>query len=1029
MGLRVTLAGEVGLELGETRVEAGNLGRLGRVAFAYLVSERARPVPRDELADALWGEALPRSWETSVRVVVSRLRTWVGAAGLDGGEALSSAFGCYQIRLPAGTVVDIEQAEGALQSAQAALLAGDAKEARRCAKGASAIAGRDFLPGGSGTWVERRQAELRDLRLAALEALSDACLADGAASDAVAAAEEAVGLDPLRETAYVRVMAGRAAEGNRSAALRAYERCRQLLAEALGISPSPATESAYLALLADESPGPSAIAAPGQREILVAAGSGVPATLSSFVGRQDAVAEVSELVRTHRLVTLAGTGGIGKTRLALEAARGLASGFPDGAVFLALAADTDDPEAIPGDLLRTLGLAEEGGLSPINTLCRSLAHRNLLLVLDNCEHVVADAADLVAALLAASPGLTVLATSREALGVPGETVWRVPPLTVEEASRLFVERARGLQPTWSPEPSDEETLAAICRRLDGIPLAVELASARTTVLSLPEIASRLDDRFRLLTGGERTAPSRHQTLRAAIDWTYQSLPESEQRLLQRLAVFAGTFSLDAAERVGSGDGIAGPEVIDLLTALVRRSLVLAHATPGAPARFRLLETIRSYATEKLELSGEAGTARSRLQTWAAEWAQEAEARLDGPDQAVWLDRLELDHPNFRSALAADRTSLEALRLAASLGRFWEMRGHFEEGRRQLRNVLDVAAGAPSLLRARAQNAAGVLAQHQGDYPAARSRYEESLALRRRLEDRLGAAMALHGLGNVAALEHDHAAAKSLYEQSLAIGRELGEPSLVAAALANLGWVAHAGGDFPTAQAYYDDALTVRRALGDKHGIALLLGHLGDLAFQRGDYAAAGTRHGQSLDLRTELGDRAGQADSLATLGHLAMEQAHLTAARAHLERSLALRQELGDRAALPGALCNLADLALLAGDLGQAQAALDEAEAVAAEGRDHPALAHVLLHQGRLARATGSLSLAAEHYANAHKEAGLLGRDAWTAEWLEGVAATAAAGGDPGAGARLLGAADDLRREIGAPVPPHERGVHASDLA
>ncbi|MGH9226430.1 MAG: ATP-binding protein, partial [Acidimicrobiales bacterium] len=844
---------------------------------------------------------------------------------------------------------------------------------------------------------------------------------DGAA--ALVAAEEAVALEPLRESAHLRVMRAHAAAGNRADALRAYERVRKTLADELGVNPSAQTESAYLALLQDEDPAP-APTAPVR--------AGLPLPLSSFVGREAEVGEVEGLAGAHRLVTILGTGGLGKTRLALEIARRRAA---TTAVFVELA-EVRSPDDVAATALAAVGGAEEPGRPPLATLTALLAeaHAEVLLVLDNCEHVVGAAAALVLAVLQSCPGVTVLATSREALRVPGEVAWELAPLPAEDAARLFVERAVASSPGFGVAEGEAADLAAICARLDGLPLAIELAAARAGILSVGQIAERLDDRFGLLTGGARTAPERQRTLRGALDWSYDALAAPERAVLQRLSVFAGSFSLDAAERV-AGDA----DLIDLLATLVGHSLVRTERSSGG-VRYRLLETVRAYAAEKLDASGtgadggdggDGAAVRLRLLRWAADAAEAAEQHLDGPDQARWLDRLAADHANLRAALAVDTRHPDALRLAAALGRFWEMRGHFQEGRQWLRTILGDSDGSPGLSfqLARAHNAAAILAQRQGDYAAARSRLEASLALRRDAGDALGAAIALHGLGNLAALQHDLAAARRLYEESLARGRELGEDGLVAASLDNLGWVAHTGADFAAAHGYYEEALDTRRRLGDRHGTALVLGQLGDLAYQRGDYEAAARRHGESLELRTALGDRAGRADSLATLGHLALHDGDLATARARLEESLALREELGDRSGLPSALTNLADLALVAGAADEARSRLASAAAVAKAGRDGLSLAHVLIHAGRVERAAGNAGRAAGLYAEARRAGGTFAADAVGAEWLEGVGATVAIRGDGAAGARLLAAAHRLREAVGAAVPPHEQALSERDLA
>lgn len=1009
--LSVRLTGRTGLRRGGDGpgVEAGGPGGLGRLAFAYLVVHRGRPVPREELAEVLWGDRLPRTWDTSLRVIMSRLRTWLETAGLDRSEALTSALGCYQLHLPAATEIDVEEAADALVRARAALEGADPAAARAEAERAVRLAGRGFLPGGAGPWVERQQAAWEDLGTRALETLAEAALAAGDAGAALAAADQAVARQPIRESAHLLRIRAHAAAGNRGEALRAYEGLRQVLADELGVPPSPLAEAAYLALLRDGGPAP---VPPGPVRL--------PAALSSLVGRDADVEGITARLLTSRLVSLVATAGLGKTRLALEVARRTGPSFTDGATFVSLA-EVLDARAVAGRALEALGEAEEPTRAPEAALAEVVADRHLLLVLDNCEHVVDAAAALVARLLQAAPRLTVLATSREPLGVPGEQVWRVPPLSPADAERLFVERASAGGGVVGPDAS----VATVCRRLDGIPLAIELAAARAGTLPPAEIAARLDDRFQLLTGGARTSPERHRSLAAAIDWTYDALPAGEQHLLQRLSRFAGPFSLDAVEAVAhDGDG-AGAGAVDTLGALVARSLVQVVGD----GRYRLLETIRSYAAGKRDASGDGEDSRLRLVAWAADLAERAEARLSGPEQAVWLDRLESDHANLLGALAVGGGSVDGLRLAAALGRFWEMRGRLHEGRDRLRAVLAEAPDdAPLLLRARAENAAALLAQRQGDYAAAASRLQQSLSLRRRAGDRLGVAVALHGLGNLAALEHDTAAARRLYQESLVVAGELGDAAVAAAAHDNLGWVAHAEGDFARARRSYEQALALHRQAGDEHGAALVLGHLGDLAYQQGDYAQAASRHEESLVIRTALGDRAGRADSLATLGHLAMDGGALAQARALLGESLAIRRELGDRAGLPDALISLADLALLTGDRDGARVPLEAATAAAEATRDGASLGHVLVHRGRLALAEGRPGDAARHYADAQRIAGGLGRDTVTAEWLEGSGAALVAGSGAVAGTRLLAAASRLRDALGAPVPPYERPMRQREI-
>ena len=1112
MALRVCLAGQLAVESGGSAVPTTGIGPLGRLALAHLVTERDRPVPRDELAEVVWGEEPPASWETSLRVLVSKVRGLLGRAGLVPAEALTTRAGCYQLHLPGDVWVDVEVAEADVAGAEAALAAGRPEEARAAAAEAVSIAGRRFLPGGTGLWVERRQADLRTVQLRALEALGAAAWQCSDWSTAVKAAEEALSLEPFREQTWVRLMFAHAAAGNRGEAVRSYERCRRLLVDELGVDPSPATEAAHLEILADPGgSGPGAVRP--SAATTAAAGPGpllpLPAPTTSFVGREDDLAEVAGRLTSTRLLTLIGTGGVGKTRLALEAARRLAAPprsepFADGAVLVELASLTQ-PGLVAAHVLASLGLGQEPGRTPTATLVSVLADRRLLLVLDNCEHLLSASAVLVEALLSRCADLRVLATSREPLRIPAEHTLRVRSLSIPrsgsphppdgptaatppppgrsgpaspappgrsgpaspappgrsgpgtllqdvlgfEAVRLFAERAAAAS---GLELSDANAAAAarICAELDGIPLALELAAARTGSLSLDDIAARLDDRFALLASGSRTAPSRQRTLRGAVDWTYDALSTAQRLAFQRLTVFAGDFTLEAAEhlwpsspaaaagmpaepgtagsrraeapetlgevrpdgsdtagcaRTGSrtGDRVAegaadeaGPEpvadVLELVTSLADCSVLVTDTGSGA-TRYRLPETMRQYAAAKLA-PVEAAAVRSRHLAWATALAERAEeGTRRGEDQASWLDVIDAEQDNMRAALEWATSSASpaaaGLALAAALGRFWEVRGHLGEGRRWLDAATADDDGGRPALRARVLNWAGILAHRQGDAAAARTRFEESLRLRRDLGDRGGVAAALHGLGNLSALQGEADAARSSFEECLAIGRELGEESIIAASLANLGWVAQNQGDLSTARALDEESLALRRKLGDRHGIAMLLGNLGYLAFQEGDFPAARAFDEESLALRRELGDRHGIAMLLGNLGHLAFHQGDDATARALYEESLTLRQELGDRHGEAGSLANLAELARAEGDADAAERLLRRALALAEELGDRYRTAALLVSLGRLAVANGDPAGAATYFRRALPPGEVLPRTT-VAEWLEGLATVAA---------------------------------------
>ena len=564
------------------------------------------------------------------------------------------------------------------------------------------------------------------------------------------------------------------------------------------------------------------------------------------------------LLGAHRLVTLTGPGGVGKTRLALHAAAAALDAFADGAWVAALEA-LAEPALVPQTVAAALGVPEAPGRAPLTALADHLRDRTLLLVLDNCEHLLEAAAALADALLRACPGLRVLATSRALLGVPGEAAFRVPSLSLpappdppapagglagrlgrSEAVALFVERARLVRPGFALTAQNAAAVAQVCRRLDGVPLALELAAARVGVLSAAQLAARLDDRFRLLTAGPRTALPRQQTLRAAVDWSHALLSGPERALLRRLAVFAGGWTLEAGEAVAAGDGLEPRAVLDLLARLVDQSLVLADVQRGA-ARYRLLETLRQYAQEQLEEAGEAARTRDRHLAYFLRLAEEAEPQLRGPAARAAVERLEEEHDNLRLALEwalrAGGAGAAALRLSGALAWFWWGRNYHSEGRRWLARTLAAGPGRTAA-HAKALHGAGWLAHHQRDLGEARARLGESLAIARERGDRWAVAWALHALGRVAYFEGDPAAAAALGGESLAVGEAVGDGWLVAWALHLLGIAAHLEADYPTARAYYERSLALRRGLGYQEGVGLLLNLLGIVAWREGDFARA-----------------------------------------------------------------------------------------------------------------------------------------------------------------------------------------------
>jgi predicted ATPase/serine/threonine protein kinase len=597
----------------------------------------------------------------------------------------------------------------------------------------------------------------------------------------------------------------------------------------------------------------------------------LPTPLTSFVGREDAVAQCARTLRETRLLTLTGVGGCGKTRLALRLAGAALDEHRDGLWFVSLG-PLADTERVPEALAEALGVQEEPGRPLLTTVTTRLGSSGTLLLLDNCEHLIGACAALAAQLLGACPRLKIVATSREPLGVPGETLFAVSTLALpaparvtsasqiaaSEAVRLFVERAAAVQPDFALRDDNAATVAEICRRLDGIPLALELAAARARVLSVEQIRDRLDDRFRLLTGGSRVALPRHQTLRAALQWSYDQLAEPERLLLRRLSTFAGGWTLERSAQVCDGDSDEF-EILDLLTRLVDKSLVVVDREEGRAPRYRYLESVRQFALEELAASGEAQPIRSRHLDVFLELARVSERGLLGPDQAQWITHLAAEEENLLAALAwstqAEDGARKGLALAGSMWRFWSLRGRYELGRRALEDALRRDAGTASELRATALVRAGGFALYQSDYAAARPLIEEGLRLYRQLGDRKGVARALSGLGVVAMYQADGAAARAAAEESLELYRQLGERRGEALALHNLGYLEACAGQPAAARSWYEPALELLRQVGDRETAALTQSGLGKAWTALGDHAAASEQFRAALTTARELGVR------------------------------------------------------------------------------------------------------------------------------------------------------------------------------
>jgi predicted ATPase/DNA-binding CsgD family transcriptional regulator/tetratricopeptide (TPR) repeat protein len=758
-------------------------------------------------------------------------------------------------------------------------------------------------------------------------------------------------------------------------------------------------------IAAEDPPGPADL--PGGHRLLE--GNATPRQLTSFVGRERELAEINRLLgeasTSSRLLTLTGPGGCGKTRLAVRVTENCRESYGNGVAVVELAALVDASLA-PQFLASALGVLDVPGRPIVTTLVEQLRQRDLLVVLDNCEHLVDACAALVETLLLACPRLSILATSREMLGVPGEIAWAVPALSTPgsdalttdaatlvreapryEAIRLFVERARLVQPSFQITTQNVATLVRICRRLDGMPLPIELSAARVRHLSLEQIEERLNDCFVVLSAGSRTSTARHRTLWATIDWSYGLLEETKRALFRRLSVFAGGFTLEAAEAVcGASLGLLGQ--------LVDKSLVVAEHAAGGNTRYRLLETIRQYAAEQLRATGEVMTTQRAHAEYFLQLAETAEPWLTSSQRGKWRDRLVTEYDNLRVTIAwSQQGSGEievGLRLAGALWWFWNLHAQLSEGRAKVEALLTHPdSRRRTAARAKALTSAGAIAWLQNDYATGRAWLAESVEIWREVGGDRGLANALAILALAEMRLGDLTTATAHAAEGVERFRAVEAPWGLAMALNNLGYVNSASGDYPAAQAHLAESIQRFRELGDTWGVALALSNRGYLDYRLGEYSRARASLEESLAIWRALDHRWPMLRTLNGLGNVLRGQGEYERATQLYEESLRLCRAHGDRAGVAASLHNLARVAKA---------------------------------EGNLPRATELFRQGLADFQDQQHRRGIV-------ECLVGLAGVAAIGGQPGLAVRLFRAAE-LSQDEGAPVlSPVNRAEAEQDLA
>jgi predicted ATPase/DNA-binding SARP family transcriptional activator/DNA-binding CsgD family transcriptional regulator len=907
--VRVSLLGGFAVSIGARTIRAQEWRRKKAGDLVKLLAlTPGHRMHRERAMDLLWPGLGPKAAANNFRQALHMARRVLDPVASD---AASSRYlrleGELLVLCPDGQLrVDVETFE---TTAGAARRSHDAAAYRAAL---NLYAG-DLLPEDRyEDWAEDRREGLRRDRLTLLVEMAELCEERGDLGSAIDALREAISDEPAHEEAHAGLMRLYARTGQRYQALRQYEQIRQALHRRFGTEPGATTRHLREEIVAGRAPIARSSSSDdvSPQETLTSRMHNVPAALSSFIGRERERVEIERALAMSRLLTLTGVGGCGKTRLALEVTKDVVGIYRDGAWLVELA-PLSNPELLPETVAAVLSVRQQSGALPIATLQETLRDKELLLVLDNCEHLLNACARLAETLLGSCPGLRILATSREALGAMGEWHWVVPPLSVPDSGRpttveetaasesvlLFLDRARYRRPAFALTQNNLPAVVEICRRLDGIPLAIELAAAWVGTMSLQQIAARLKNSLGLLTRGGRTTTPRQRTLRAALEWSHELLNEPERRLFARLSVFAGGWTLDAVEAVAPGDGVEEDEVLDLLSSLVDKSLVETEAVGDGDVRYGMLEPVRQYAQERLVTSGEPNELRRRHAAYFLAAAEAAEPELFGPRQGWWLDRLEREHDNLRAALG---WSIECgdelgLRLGGVLSRFWFIRGYLSEGRRWLEGGLVGSGSVPAPVRAKALAEAGWLAEAQGDFERARVTHEESLSIYRRLRDMKGVAGALANLGRVAVSRSDHERATELLEESLAVLQESRNERELARVLTSLGILALAQGEHARTATLFEEALSLRRNAGDVRGEAVSLNNLGFVTLFRGDSERAMVLFEEALARNREVGDKQGIVVSLTNQGLAALTQGNHGRAAELLEDSLTLLQELENK--------------------------------------------------------------------------------------------------------------------------------------
>jgi predicted ATPase/DNA-binding SARP family transcriptional activator len=1015
-----------------------------RALLAALLVYEGQPASADRLVEHVWGDNPPGDPPGTLSAKVSQLRRAFAAADPNARSLVVSPPPGYLLRIDSDAL-DANRFRS--MTAQARETSDLRAKARLLSEALGLWRGPAFADFSDEPFTRAAIARLEEQRLTALEDLAEARLALG--EHAVVAGElgDVLIQHPLRERARSLQMLSLYRSGRQTEALNSYEDLRAYLANELGLDPSATLVGLHQAILRQD----IELDPPSDRPATMRPTTNMPTAVTDLIGRDDAVVEIRTVLKQSRLVNLTGSGGVGKTRLAVEVGTTLVDEFPDGVWLVELATldrrgAPDAADSLTDMVMAVLDIRDTAALgepvAPSQRLIRALRTRRLLLVMDNCEHVIEEVADLAGALLRAAPRLAIMATSREPLGLAGEVVWPVAPLEVpgpgagtelavlerSSAVRLFVARAAAAARGFTLSPDNADAVAVLCRRLDGIPLALELAATRVRALGVHGLVAGLDDRFRLLATGHRGAPPRQQTLTAMIDWSWQLLTQQERIVLRRMAVHADGCTKESAVAVCAPDGLSAAEVLDIMARLVDRSLVVVSDRGDAGPHYRLLESVAAYCVERMHEAGELLQLRQRHYRYYADVAEQAESGLYGRDQRRWLQRLDTEAANMRAAIdgAVEQHDADrALRLVNALSWYWFLRGRLAEAQRSLQVALDIRGEAPRTTRARA------MAWHTGisfllgeiaDWPA---RHDVVLRLYEDADDPRSRARAQWFLAYAEIDLGEVTATGVLVERSLAAFRSVGDQWGVAAALSLRAKHAYVVGDPGALERDATESAALFRQLGDRWGLLQANEWLGAHADLIGDYERAAALHHDGLVMAQELGLWPDVAGRLSWLGWSAMQRGDYGSAREHCEQGLRLAVEQGSPLGAIFAEMGLTFAARREGKLDIAEEHIRNLlDAAARRGTEAGQPLHtpsVLMELGYIEELRGDAQAARARHGEAFAIAQQLGAARDIVQALGGLAAAAALGGCPRHAAQLLGAAATARESLQMRITPAEQ--------